>query len=216
MNQVLKSRAEIDEATRWLQQNNYTEHPISCKNFELKLITEALMDGDLLDMGANGSFVLHNALKKNLEGRKVGIDLAVVEGDNKAEGAVYVQGDLMQTPFEDGEFDIVVSQSTIEHDVNLEAFAKECSRLLVTGGKLIVSFDYWPQRIDTSHVSLYGLKWNILNQADALYLIEVCELAGLYITSPIDWAVQDAVINPQYCSPANVSYTFCILEFKKA
>lgn len=215
MNEFLKTRSQIDEATKWLKENGYVTHPISCKDWELFNITRSIGSGDLLDMGADGSRVLHNAIIKGIWGRKVGIDLAEVTGDNKAEGAEYFQGDLMHTPFEDGSFDTVISQSTIEHEVDLGLFAKECSRLLRKNGKLIVSFDYWPQRINTEAFSLYGLKWNILNQADVLYLIEMCEFEGLIIPLSIDNEVKDAVINPSYCSPFNVSYTFGILEFIK-
>jgi len=215
MNEFLKTREQISESTKWLQENGYVTHPISCKDWELKQITEKLTDGDLLDMGADGSFILHNAIMKGIKGKKIGIDLVEVAGVNKAEGAEYYQGDLMATPFEDGSFDTIVSQSTIEHEVDLPKFANECARLLRSGGRLIVSFDYWPQRVDTRGLTLYGLKWEILNQADVFYLEEVCEFAGLRVTAPIDWETKDAVINPQYCSPFNVSYTFGIFEFIK-
>jgi SAM-dependent methyltransferase len=216
MNEFLKSRSQIEDSTKWLQENGYVTHPISCKDFELKQITERLTDGDLLDMGADGSFILHNAIRKDVKGKKVGIDLAEVTGDNRAEGAEYFKGDLMATPFEDESFDTIVSQSTIEHEVDLSKFAKECARLLRVGGKLIVSFDYWPQRVDTKGLMLYGLKWNILNQADVLHLVEVCEFAGLSRENSMNWEVQDAVINDKYCSPfSGISYTFGIIEFIK-
>lgn len=216
MNEFLKSKSHIENSTEWLIKNGYVSHPISAKNFELKIITDAIGDGDLLDMGADGSRVLHNAVIKNTKGRKVGIDLQEVTGDNKAEGAEYFKGDLMATPFEDNSFDTVISQSVIEHEVDLSKFAKEVSRLLRKDGKLIVSFDYWPQKISTDGLTLYGLKWNILSQADVLYLIEVCQLAGLGMDNSIDWHTQDTVINDSYCSPFHgISYTFGILEFIK-
>lgn len=216
MNEFLKSRQQIEFATSVLKGMGYTTHPISCKDWELAMIMGSVGDGDFIDLGADGSRVLHNVIKKGIKGRKVGIDLAEVTGDNKAEGAEYFKGDLMNTPFEDESFDTIVSQSTIEHDVDLAKFAKETSRLLRKGGKLIVSFDYWPSKVDTEGMLLYGLKWNILSQADVLYLIEVCEFAGLGMDGSIDWHTQDAVINDKYCSPyKNIEYTFGILEFIK-
>lgn len=217
MNEFLKSRSQIESATKWLKENGYTSHPISCKDFELKLIIERISDSDLLDMGADGSFVLHNAIIKGIKGRKSGIDLMEVTGDNKAEGVEYFQGDLMATPFEDNYFDTIVSQSVIEHEVDLNKFAKETSRLLRSGGKLIVSFDYWPDHIDTMGVTLYGLKWNILDKGDVLQLIEDCKKNGLELSGEIDWTIGDKVINDTYCSPAKgIGYTFSILEFIKA
>lgn len=216
MNEFLKTRSQIDESTKWLQENGYVTHPISCKDWELKQITERLTDGDLLDMGADGSFILHNAIRKDVKGKKIGIDLSEVMGENKAEGAEYYQGDLMATPFEDESFDTIVSLSTIEHEVDLALFMREASRLLRKNGSLIVSFDYWPQRVDTKGLMLYGLKWNILNQADVFYLMELSLFNDLRKQDPIDWAVQDAVINDKYCSPfSGISYTFGIFEFIK-
>lgn len=216
MNEFLKTRNQIDESTEWLKDNNYVTHPISAKDWELAIITESIGDGDTIEMGADGSRVLHNVIIKGVKGEKVGIDLSEVTGDNKAEGAMYFKGDLMATPFEDNSFDTVISQSVIEHEVDLSKFAKEVSRLLRKDGKLIVSFDYWPQKINTEGLTLYGLKWNILSQADVLYLIEVCQFAGLGMDNSIDWHTQDAVINDTYCSPfPGISYTFGILEFIK-
>lgn len=216
MNEFLKTKAQIENSTFWLKENGYVSHPISAKDYELRLVTEEIEDGDLLDMGADGSRVLHNAIIKGIKGRKVGIDLSEATGDNKAEGAEYYKGDLMRTPFENDSFDTVVSLSTIEHDVDLELFAKEVSRLLRRKGKLIVSFDYWRQKVNTDGLKLYGLKWNILNDVDVLSLVYACNSYGLQLTGDINWNTEDAVISPSYCSPfPEISYTFGILEFKK-
>jgi len=216
MNEFLKSIGQIHESTKWLKENNYVSHPISCKDFELRLITEAIGDGNLIDLGADGSFVLHNAVIKGIKGRKVGIDLAEVTGDNKAEGVEYFQGDLMRTPFEDGSFDTIVSASVIEHEVDFNLLAKECSRLLTPNGNLFISFDFWPEKVNTEGLTLYGLKWNILDTKDFLGLIEAFRNNGLSITGETDWGVEDMVINDRYCSPfKNISYTFGIFKFIK-
>lgn len=215
MNYFLKTKQEIIGATKWLQDNNYTTHPISCKDWELATVIERLEDGDLIDLGADGSFVLHNAIKKNIKGRKVGVDLIEVTGDNKAEGVEYYQQDIMSTMFNDGSFDMAVSLSVIEHEVNFSRFAKECGRLLRKTGKAIVSFDFWHPKPDYEKRKLYNLDWNILDHDDVINLISEFTKNDLILTSEIDWTTQDAVINPQYCSPADVSYTFSILEFIK-
>ena len=216
MNEFLKSREDINAATAWLKENKFTVHPISAKDWELKIITEALQDGNLLDMGADGSRVLHNAVKKGIKGQLVGIDLAEVNGDNKTDGAEYVVGDLMQTPFADGSFATLVSQSVIEHEIDIKKFVAECSRLLMPNGEVIVSFDYWPSKIDTFHIKLYGLSWCILDQQDVLGLILEMDRAGLSLDGEMNWETDKAVINPSYCSPApGISYTFGILKFRK-
>lgn len=216
MNEFLKTREQINASTQWLVDNGYTSHPISCKDFELALTTQALRDGDVLDAGADGSFLLHNAVKKNITGRKVGIDLIEVVGGNAADGVEYFKGDIMATPFDDESFDMVFSLSVLEHQVDFTLFAKEMSRLLRKGGNLYVSFDYAEKKIDTSLTKLYSLDWNILSREDAAKFIDVCAMHGLVITDNVDWTVQDMVINSAYCAPVvGVEYTFGIFNFIK-
>ena len=50
------------------------------------------------------------------------------------ESILSVIGDSSKTPFEDGYFDIVLSDQVLEHVENLEHVAKEVSRLLKPGG----------------------------------------------------------------------------------
>lgn len=216
MNEFLKNREQITAATNWLKNSGYVTHPISCKDWELMSVTKALRDGPLIDLGADGSRVLHNAIKKGIAGRKVGVDLMGVTADNKAEGAEYYLGDLMHTKFENESFDTVVSLSTIEHEVDLSLFAWEASRLLRQRGSLIVSFDYWHPKVNTGAVKLYGLEWNILDLHDVIQLVNLCIGEGLVLSHEIDWEAPTKVIDDTYCSPAKgIGYTFCILEFIK-
>ena len=50
---------------------------------------------------------------------------------------------------------------------------------------------------------------------DVLDLINAMEENGLKISGPVDWTVQDKVINPQFFSPYGKEYTFGILSFTK-
>lgn len=216
MNEILKTREQINLSTQWLIENGYRGHGLQCKDWELKNATELIGDGDTLDMGADGSFVLHNLVIKNTNGLKVGIDLIEVVGDNKADGVEYFKGDLMNCPFEDNSFDNIVSLSVLEHQVDVRKFAQEVSRLLRQDGKLFLSFDFAPEKIDTSLTKLYSLDWNIQSTEDVIKLISIMVEFGLYPTSGMNWETQDMVITPQYCSPAQgVSYTFAFLTFLK-
>src|SRR3990167_5286123 len=214
MNNFLKSRSEIDTCTQFLRDNNLIEHGISAKNWDIARIATLLEDGNLLDMGADGSFILHNAIRRNLAGRKVGVDLLPVSEHNKADGAEYFQSDLMQTPFRRGEFDTITCLSVVEHEVDYCAFAKEVSRLLKKGGKCWITFDYWNPKVSTEGKKLYGLNWNILDQADTMNMVAEFKKKGLELTSDIDWTTQEQVINSRYCSPfPDCAYTFGILMF---
>lgn len=215
MNEFLRTRQQIDNATKWLKDNGYTPHGISAKDWELKTVLENIGDGNLLDMGSDGSYVLENAVKKGIQGRKVGVDLAYKFDRTILDGVELFKGDLMQTGLPDNEFDTVCSLSVLEHAVDYHLFAREVTRLLKKGGQLYVSFDYAEKKIDTSLTKLYSLDWNILSKEDAELFIDICFKHGLILSSEVDWTVQDMVINPRYCSPANCEYTFGFFHFIK-
>ena len=215
MNEILKTRIDIDQATKWLQDNKLIKSGISAKNWEAVQVLPLLKDGDLLDMGSSGGIILETAVLMGIKGRKVGIDLAYPKSVT-TDTLELIHGDLMDCPIEDNSFDTVISLSVVEHQVDVNKFAKECNRLLRPGGTVIVSFDYWPEQLNTKGVWLYNLEWNILNKEDLIVLMWEFHNIGLELTSPFDWEVQDAVINPAYCSPvAGISYTFGILQFIK-
>lgn len=216
MNKFLQTRSEIDICTKYLQENGLEESGISAKNWEVSQIIPYMKDGNWIDLGSAGGVVLQNLVKKNISGLKVGIDLAYEENHLKANGIDLIKGDLMNVPFPDSFFNFITSLSVLEHQVDFEKFAHECSRLLSKGGTLFISCDYWPEKYDTSKTKLYSLDWNILSKEDLLELITILHEHGLEITSEIDWTLQDAVINPAYCSPCpGVEYTFFVGSFIK-
>ena len=212
MNGFLKTRAEVDECTNYIKSNGLISHDFTCKNWDIAIICKELKDGDLLDMGSNGSFLLPNSVKLGIKGRKCGIDLGNPE--YQIEGVEYIQGDLMKTPYKDNSFDTITCLSVIEHEVDFNLLAKECSRLLRKGGKLYITFDYWNPKVDTEGIKMYDLSWTILDRLDLYNLITHFKVNGLE-TSDIDWETQEAVINPSFCAPHGRSYTFGILEFIK-
>lgn len=215
MNEFLKSMAQIDQTTKYLQDNGLLESGLSCKNWEAAQVIPFFKDGNWLDMGSDGGIILENLLRKKIGGLKYGIDLAYHNDVVSPEGLNLIKGDLMNTGLPDECFDYVSSLSVIEHEVDFSMFAKEVSRLLKVGGQLFISFDYALKKIDTSLTKLYSLSWNVLSKQDAERLVIVCAEHGLVISGEIDWTLQDMVINPQYCSPANCEYTFGIFQFIK-
>lgn len=216
MNKFLQIRKEIDDCTKYLQDNGLVESGLSCKNWDVVQVLPYLRDGNLLDMGSDGSIILQNAVKKKLVGMKCGVDLLYPEDVVSPEGINLTKGDLMNTPFPDGLFNFITCLSVVEHQVEFEKLAKECFRLLAKGGQVFISCDYWNPKPDTSKMKLYSLDWNILDKKDLYELIGQFNKYGLHITSEVDWSLQDAVINPSYCSPAQgVEYTFGIFSFIK-
>jgi SAM-dependent methyltransferase len=230
LNCFLQTRAEIGYYTDFLRKHDLVEHSLDCKNWDLGKIALSLGDGNLLDMGCCDSFILNNASKLNLKGLKYGIDLLFRPEDvddhsigswnnpnsPRVAGCKFFKGDLMHTPFDSGMFQNLTCLSVIEHGVDFNLFAAECSRLLSTGGKVYLTYDYWDPKVNTYGLKLYGLDWNVLDKSAVLSLIDACSEHGLEVSSTVDWTTQEQVINPGYMSPHSyVSYTFGILMFTK-
>lgn len=215
LNCFLQSMSEVVEASAEIQRYGLIPHGLSCKDFDIIRILPRIPDGNFCDLGADGSFILQNLVHCGHEGLKYGIDLAFPS--NREEGEIkYFKGDLMHTPFEDEMFTTLTCLSVIEHQVSYIELAKECGRLLKSGGQLFLTCDYWNPKVRTEGMKLYSLDWNILCKEDVIVLVEEMEKAGLKITSEIDWKLNEAVINPSYCSPVQgVSYTFGIFHFIK-
>lgn len=167
-------------------------------------------DGRILDLGANTSEILpilHRLGYTNL----TGIDMAPeVRRMPYADAIRYVEGDFMRTPFEGASFDALTSISAIEHGYDGEAHFRECSRLLRPGGHLIVSFDYWPEKIDTTGTLLYGMTWRIFSREEALELIETARSHGFEPTGDIELDARDRVVQ---WGPWK--YTFAWLALRK-
>ena len=216
LNCFLQSMAEINEATAEIQNYSLIPHGLSCKNWDIMRILPRIKDGDFCDLGADGSFILNNLAHCGHVGKKYGIDLQFAA--DREEGEIkYFKGDLMHTPFADGEFETLTCLSVVEHSVSYSELAKECARLLKPGGQLFLTCDYWTPKPDTSLTKLYSLDWNILDRANVEELVAEMEKVGLKITSDINWATNEQVINPSYCSPVQgVSYTFGIFHFIKS
>ncbi len=217
LNKFLQSRAEVNNCGEELTAAGLKRHGISVKDWDLRNIVPYLKDGNgFCDLGAAGSFILHNHVILNLQGRRVGIDLVDVAEHDRTSGVEYFKGSLMNTPFPDEEFSQITCLSVIEHQVEYTAFAKEVSRLLKSGGDAFVSFDYAEPKMKTEGMKLFSLDWNILCREDVLTLVSEMEKVGMKITSEIDWQTNEWVVNPSYCSPvAGVEYTFGLLHFIK-
>ena len=209
----LKSKGEIYACTEYLHKKGYVSHNVVCKDWDLAHIIHDLSDGNFLDMGSSDSYILKNAVLKNIKGEKYGIDLQ--PPDVPVEGVKYIIGDLMNTGLPSNYFSNITCLSVIEHQVDFEKFAAEVSRILSFGGKLYLTFDYWNPKV-TPAVKLYDLSWNILDETAVKILIEECEKKNLYLVEEIDWSLGEAIIRKGYYSPdPTVSYTFGMLVFQK-
>ena len=209
----LKSRTEVDECTEFLHRNGFASHNLVCKDWDLAHIVSEIGDGNFLDMGSSDSYILKNLTLKNIQGDLYGIDFQ--DPDVPIPRVKYLKGDLMDTGLPSQHFANISCLSVIEHEVDLERFTSEVSRLLQTGGRLFVTFDYWEPKL-ISPVRLYGLNWQPLDKEKVCQFIDVCDRQGLKLLNEMDWSLGEAVIHYGYYSPhPTMKYTFGMAVFEK-
>jgi ubiquinone/menaquinone biosynthesis C-methylase UbiE len=125
----------------------------------------------------------------------------------------YIEADLTQTPYKDGQFDCITSLSVIEHGVDLESYFKEMSRILKSGGVILTSTDYWPDKIQTQDVPrtmTFGLPWNIFSKREIIELISISERHGFKLLIPLEYTATERVVH--YLGKA---YTFIVFGLEK-
>jgi SAM-dependent methyltransferase len=119
-------------------------------------------------------------------------------------------GDMMSTPFDDGSFAAVTSVSVIEHGFDQARLLAEVSRLLRPGGLFLASFDYWPDKIDTSDIELFGMPWNIFSKDEALTFVASAAATGLEPVGELDSIAREPTIRF-----ASKEFTFGLLVLRK-
>lgn len=168
-------------------------------------------DEPLADIGCYASEVLI-CLHRLGYTRLTGIDLNPKVREMPYAAAIrYEVGNFMKTPFPDGTFKAITSISVIEHGFAPQALLAEMSRLLQPGGFFIASFDYWPEKIDTTGTKFFGMDWLIFSRADVESLVAEAAGYGLQPTGKLEFSAQDRAIR---C--AGRDYTFATLVLRKA
>jgi SAM-dependent methyltransferase len=122
----------------------------------------------------------------------------------------YEVADFMTTPFPDGSFGAITAISVIEHGFRSVQLLREVSRLLRPGGYFIASFDYWPEKVDTAGMDIFGMDWKIFSMGEVLTFIEEAGMQGLSYCGDIDLEAAERVINWE-----GKEYTFAWLALQK-
>jgi SAM-dependent methyltransferase len=165
----------------------------------------------ILDIGAYASEILP-ALYRMGYSSLAGVDLnPAVRMMPHANAIRYEVSDFMQTPFEDGSFDAVTAISVIEHGFDPPRLLGEISRLLRPGGYFIASFDYWPEKIDTTGMKVFGMDWTIFSREEVQDFVSRAKTYGLEPVGDIALDAGERVIRW-----GGKEYTFCWLALRKA
>lgn len=118
-------------------------------------------DDPVLDVGSVASAILPCLRElgfRNLTG--IDLDERVLSMPHAGEIAYAVE-DLTRSERKDASFAAITAISVIEHGVDDEALLAEVARLLRPGGIFVFTTDYWPEKIRTDGVRLFGLPWRI-------------------------------------------------------
>jgi SAM-dependent methyltransferase len=122
----------------------------------------------------------------------------------------YRVGDFLATDYAAGTFAAITSISAIEHGRDLDRLFTEVARLLRPGGFFVGSTDYWPEKIDTSGIELFGMDWTVFSAAELASLFESARGHGLVPAGALDYAAGD-----QIAEFAGRRYTFAWFAFQK-
>lgn len=165
----------------------------------------------ILDIGCFCSEILaslHKIGYSNLTGADLNQDLKKMPYQDSIR---YEVVNFMHTKFEDSSFKVITSISVIEHDFNAQSLLKEVSRLLLPGGYFIASFDYWPDKIDTTGTRFFGMDWKIFSKDEVRQFVSDAAAYGLTPVGEMEYATKDKPID---C--AGKQYTFGWLVLTKS
>ena len=163
----------------------------------------------ILDIGCYASEIivaLHKSGYANLTGADLNPDLSQMPYQNAIR---YQITNFMHTPFADASFKAITSISVIEHGFNGQALLTEMSRLLQPGGYFIASFDYWPDKIDTTGIQFFGMNWKIFSSQDVADFIE--QAAG-YGFTPVGELLYESQETPIECGGKKYTFGWLVLQ----
>jgi ubiquinone/menaquinone biosynthesis C-methylase UbiE len=166
----------------------------------------------ILDIGSYASEIivsLHKVGYTNLTGADLNPDLKKMPYQDSIH---YETTNFMHTKFSDASFKAITSISVIEHGFDGQALLQEVSRLLQPGGFFIASFDYWPEKIDTTGIKFFGMDWKIFSKQDVADFIE--QAAG-YGLAPVGELHYDGQETPIECGGKKYTFGWLVLEKTK-
>lgn len=161
MIKVLQDWKEVGDSTRSMRVKHLPCHSTVFKDWDLWSIYNLVKDMDrsirILDFGCSGCRVL-NLLSHLGFVNVYGIDFYnskknfLVEKFNMAlnnPSFKVIRGDGLIYPFKSNFFDVIVSLSVIEHNINWMEFLRKSYSFLKDDGVLYLSTDYWGDKIET-------------------------------------------------------------------
>lgn len=168
-------------------------------------------DSIILDAGGTMSGAFLQSLEQFGYKRLVALDLTGPEPPKYAGSVVHRKGDITKTEYPENYFDAVGCLSVIEHGVDLELFFAEMARVIKPNGSLIVSTDYWADKIENPDGrAAYGVPVFLFSAKEIAQLVTIAEKHGFVLTSPVDYECKERTVEWM-----GFSYTFIVLGFRR-
>ena len=164
----------------------------------------------ILDLGAYASEVLCSLHRMGFADL-TGIDLNPTLTRMPYKASIkYVTGDFAHTGFSEETFGVITAISVLEHGFCAPKLFRELSRILKVGGYFIGSTDYWPEKIDTSGITAFGLDWRIFSKKEILDLVEEAGKHRLVPVGELNFEALEKTV-----SWFERKYTFAWFAFQK-
>jgi SAM-dependent methyltransferase len=107
----------------------------------------------------------------------------------------YVVADFLHSSLPAGTFDAITSISAIEHGHATDQLLDEVSRLLKPGAYFLGSTDYWPAKIDTSGIMIFGMDWRIFSAPEMQAFFDAARLRGLEPAGALEFDAKTPAIH---------------------
>tara|TARA_A100001015_G_C14999254_1_gene717639 strand:- start:172 stop:927 length:756 start_codon:yes stop_codon:yes gene_type:complete len=222
---ILRDKSEYLNAKNYLKSNNFKPHHDDTKNWDIhkfiKLIQNQYNINDnlnILDAGSGSKPVLLENLRKlNKNFQLYAVDRIFKNEKRFIENNInFSIQDMSETNFENKKFDFIFSLSVIEHGVILESFFKEMSRILKKNSYLLITTDYWPEKIDTSDKFPYDKKFGPMKIFSKNEIKNIINLAKKYNFEILGENTLDEKLFNKVCrwERMDEEYTFIYLPFK--
>lgn len=165
----------------------------------------------ILDIGCYSSEILaslHKMGYSNLTGADLNPDLNKMPYQKSIS---YEVVNFMHTKFPASSFKAITSISVIEHDFNGPTLLIEMARLLQPGGYFIASFDYWPEKIDTTGTQFFGMDWKIFSRDEVCEFVTEAENHGLFPVGKMNYDSLERLID---CADKKYTFGWLVLQKK--
>ncbi|MCK5508947.1 MAG: class I SAM-dependent methyltransferase [Desulfobacterales bacterium] len=215
-NYVLKKKSEWASVVHEIRDIGLPIHPDLPKNWDCLYAVSTILfrtnyKAKILDAGADLNTNILPSLYLYGYRNLLGINLIFKKPLYR--GAIrYEYGNIMETKLPNESVDVVTCISVIEHGVDIKRFFREMRRILIPGGILIVSTDYWDESVDTTGKFAYGAPVKIFNRKEILEVFKIAKKHNFMLTSDIDLSCLDKTVSwPEH----DLDYTFLLFTMVK-